>query len=154
MSKCDEEIIGHVVDTIKLMSEAFLWKYYIFLIIPILIIYEINNGIIFVVFFIVCCLFGRSAKLGGLLGWFVVSLTIFVFFISPEPGHFIEYLLRATARVYSNPISSDHVNNAIPVAVSSKVLWSLVFGLRGGMITGLGVGMLGRMVWGHHPKIS
>ncbi|MFQ6370448.1 hypothetical protein [Shewanella sp. YIC-542] len=154
MSKYDEEVLEHLGDTAKLLFEPFLLKYFLLLALPTLVFYKIGSGVLFVLFLLGICLWARSGKLGGLLGWFVVSLTIFSFYCQPEMNHFIEYLLRAPARVSSNDISSLQVHNAIPESLSSKLFWSLVFGLRGGFIIGVGIGLLGRKIWGYHPRIA
>ncbi|WP_462153879.1 hypothetical protein [Pseudoalteromonas piscicida] len=153
MSKYDEQALAHLSDTIALIFKPFVWKYFLILIIPTIVIYELNSGFLYIIYFIVVTLWARSAKLGGILGWFIAGLTIFLFQIIPAQEHFIELILRAPARVSSPPISSEHVQSFISKSINMKVFWSLVFGLRGGFILGLGGGMLGKKLWAQHPRL-
>lgn len=154
MSKYDEQVLSYLIDTITLIFKPFVWKYFLILTLPIILIYEVDNGFLYVIYFIVVTLWARSAKLGGVLGWFIAGVTIFLYQSLPAQEHFIELILRAPARAAATPISSEHVQSFISdTTIPMKVFWSLVFGLRGGFIIGLGVGMLGKKLWGQHPKL-
>lgn len=154
VNKYDQQFIKHLIGTFKLIFKPLLWKYYLLLTGPILIIFSIGNGFVFVIFLIACCLWGRNAKLGSLLGWFVVSVTIFIFTISPEPDHFIESLLRAAPRGSSIRISPEMLRNIIPDTIPWKIIWSLLFGVPLGMVLGTFIGLLGKAVFGCHPRIN
>ncbi|WP_335921743.1 hypothetical protein [Shewanella chilikensis] len=153
MSKYNEQVLSHLCDIVVLIFKPFVWKYFLILVIPVILIYELNSGFLYVIHFIVVTLWARSAKLGGVLGWFIAGLTIFLFQSLPTQEHFVELILRAPARAAAPPISSEHVQNFISEAISMKVFWSLFFGLRGGFIIGLGGGMLGKKIWGKHPRL-
>lgn len=148
------EFIDHLIDTFKMLAQPYYWKLCLILTLPVVIVFHADSGFLFVILLVGSCLYARSARLGGLLGWYLVTLTLLLYYSAPEAGHFIELLLRAPARNSSPSISSQDVLAAIPEAWGSRLFWALVFGLRGGFIIGLGPGMLGRMLWGYNPRVT
>ena len=144
----EAEFLGHLAATMKLMFSPEFWRLAALSVVPTLLWFFVGSGYLFVVYFCALCLWARSCRLGGLIGWFVATQTIYLYYSFPESGHFIEWLLRAPARVSSAVPTSEQVLATVPTDMSSRVFWSLVFGLRGGGLVGLGLGMLGRKLWG------
>ncbi|SIQ09975.1 hypothetical protein [Marinobacterium stanieri] len=148
------EFIDHLIDTFKMLALPYYWKLSVILTIPTILVFHTNSGFLFIILMVGSCLYARSARLGGLIGWYLVTLTLLLYYSAPEAGHFIELLLRAPARNSSPSISSQDVLSAIPETWDYRLFWALVFGLRGGFIIGLGPGMLGRMLWGYNPRVT
>lgn len=149
----DVEVLDHLLNTFRLLGEAYLWRMCLLATLPVVILFHVNSGLLFAIMLCSVGLYARSARLAGLLGWYMVTLTLLLYYSAPEAGHFIELLLRAPASSTSPAISTQDVLNAIPETWNSRLFWALVFGLRGGFIIGLGLGMLGRMLWGYNPRL-
>ena len=156
MSRYDvnAEFLGHLAATIKLLFSREFWWLATLSIVPTLLLFLAGSGYLFVVYLCALCLWARSCRLGGLIGWLVVTQTIYLYYSFPESGHFIEWLLRAPARVSSVVPTSEQVLATVPTDVSSRVFWSLIFGLRGGGLVGLGLGLLGRKLWGSRLPVA
>lgn len=149
----DVEVLDHLWDTFRLLGESYLWRLCLLITLPVVALFHIGSGLLFVCMLCGVGLYARSARLAGLLGWYMVTLTLLLYYSVPEAGHFIELLLRAPARNSSPAISTQDVLSAIPETWNNRLFWALVFGLRGGFIIGLGLGMLGRMLWGYNPRL-
>lgn len=153
LSKYNDEFLEHMADTVQLIFNPLFLKRCLLLLPATVILYKVGSGVLFIIFLTAVCILARSAKLGGLFGWFIVSVSVFIYYNDPVSGHYIEYLLRAPARGGSNQITSIQVQENIPTLFSSKLFWSLVFGVRGGFVPGAGLGLIGRKAWGYHPKL-
>ena len=154
MPDYNQQFFDHLSAIFQLLTDKVFYKFALILFLPTYLIYTLNNGYLFVIYFSVCCVFMRHAKLGGVIGFFIVTLTIFFYYISPELGHFIENIIRAPARANSTIITSLQVFNHVPETTPSKILWSLFYGIRVGLLVGLGLGFVGKKIWGIHPKME
>jgi hypothetical protein len=154
MTRYDEEFLAHLKDTIGLFGTAVLWKWYAALVMPVCLAYFFANGYFFIALFVLGCFFCRSAKLGGLVGWFIVSAMILLFFSFPEQGHYIDAVLRVPRRgaLASEIISSAELMSRTPKTFSGRLFAALVYGLWAGGTVGLGIGMLGRIFLGKNPN--
>ena len=121
------------VDTVKLWFKPFLWKYFALLTLPTYLIAKLDSGGLFFVFIFVCCIYSRSGKLGGYIGWFIVTLTVFIFYYSPEYGHFIENVLLKS--VWGSAPTAEYLHNNIPDSFSEKL--SAAFFLDHSGVSGL-----------------
>jgi hypothetical protein len=155
MTRYDEEFLGHLKDTANLFCSVLPWKWYAVLFVPVCIAYFIGSGFLFALLFVLGCFICRSAKLGGLVGWFIVSVTVFLFFFFPEQGHFIDSVLRMPARgaLRSEIMSSADVMSRIPKTFSRRLFAALISGLWVGGTIGLGVGMVGKKIFGKNSSV-
>ena len=128
----EAEFLGQLAATIKLLFSREFWWLALLSVLPTLLLFFVGSGLLFVVYFCALCLWARSCKLGGLIGLFVVTQTIYLYYFFPEAGHFIEWMLRAPARVSGVAPTSEQVLAAVPTDFSNRLFWSLIFGLRGG----------------------
>lgn len=153
MTNYDSEFLGYLLNTCKLAFSWLFWKIALLLVIPIYIVFSINSGFLFVPLLMVSCFAVRSARLGGLVGLFIVFLTVLLFYFDPTADHFIQYTLRAPARALSTVPNVDRVIEIIPKTISGKIFYCFVFGVRG-MLIGFGLGMLGRYLLGYTNQMK
>ena len=153
MNRYDEYVSDQTVEMFRLVGSRRFWLYFLMTVVPTALLFKIGSGALFILYFSSACLFARSAKLGCLIGWLIGAQTIFLFFSFPEAGHFIEILLRAPARSSSTVPSSEQVLSGIPATFSSKLFFCLAMGVRPGIV-GLGLGLLGRKIWGYRGERS
>ncbi|WP_428718888.1 hypothetical protein [Undibacterium curvum] len=151
MNQYQEEVFDQAVEMLRLIVSLRFWLYFLMTVIPTALVFKISSGVLFILYFSAVCFSFRSAKLGCLIGWLIAAQTIFLFFSFPEAGHFIEIFLRAPARSSSNVPSSEQVLRGIPITFSSKLFLCLVMGARLGIV-GLGLGLLGRKIFGYRSN--
>lgn len=156
MANYNEQFLDHLMDLFALIFSPMTLKWCALLTAPTLLTYYIGSGYIFAFFFIASCFLARSARLGGIVGWYIVTLGILFFFVFPETGHYIDAYLRAPARAtnVSDLRTSVDAIESIPDAFGSKLFIAILFGVRGGLVVGLGIGMLGRMTLGRNPGVQ
>jgi hypothetical protein len=153
----DVEALQYLLDTIHLLITPLFLKWMLWLLYPTLLIYKINNGWLFMLFFVFCVLFTRSAKLGGLVGSYILAVTVMMFYFSPIAGHFIDVVLRIPPRFGSTVQdikSSAEALQHIPKSLHTKIFGAMLVGVWAGGTIGLGIGMLGRRLFGKNPRVK
>ncbi|MCG9714843.1 hypothetical protein L1D29_18735 [Shewanella insulae] len=149
MKNYNEELIDHLYDTLKVLCETKTIFILLSLLLPTILIFHINSLFIFTTYFITSCMFSKSAKLGGLIGVYIVWLTLILYYNSPEPGHYIELILRGSPRgnsVTEHIKNSKEIIDTIPKGFQAKLLVSFFQGVFYGGFIGLGLGMTGRIL--------
>lgn len=155
MTKYDEEFLEHLQDTLALIFSRITFKWFVLLAVPTTLVYFIGSGLLFACLFSISCFMTKSAKLGGIIGWYIVALCLMLFFKFPETGHFIDLLLRVPPRYGSATLkTSSDIIHWIPSSFASRFFDALLFGLWGGGSVGLGIGMLGGNVLGKNPNVN
>ncbi|WP_300452519.1 hypothetical protein [Accumulibacter sp.] len=142
MTRYDEAFLDELVTFWQLATGRYFWLSAVLRVIPTFVVFKVDSGALFVLYFATVCLLTRSARMGGLIGWFVAAQTAFIYYNYPLAEHFIEILMRASAGSGGTIPSSEQVLANIPATFSGKFFFSLVFGVRAGAV-GLGFGFLG-----------
>ncbi|WP_345848836.1 hypothetical protein [Shewanella algae] len=149
MKNYNEELIEHLYNTFKVLFEIKTIFILISLLLPTILIFHINSLILFSIYFTIACILSSSAKLGGIIGIYLVWLTLMLYYKSPEPGHYIEIILRGSPRghaITDRVKSSQEIIDSIPGGLQSRVLVSFAYAIFYGGFLGLGLGMFGRMI--------
>ncbi len=150
MARYDAAFFDELHELGALVASRHFWFPALLSVIPTALLFWFDHGLLFLLYFLAVCLWTRSARLGGLIGWFIVAQTVFMYYSFPVAEHFIGILLRAPARSGGTIPSAEQVLANIPASFSSQLFFSLIFGIRAGVI-GLGLGFLGRKIWCSHP---
>lgn len=149
MQNLNAEFMDHLWDLADLATSGVFFRRAALFFLPTCLLFFLGSGVFFSLFFLGACVSCRSARLGGLVGFFIVAVTLLLFYSFPAPDHFIVNLLRAPARGNTAVISQARVMASIPATFQGKLFQSILFSLRGGLIPGLGFGMLGRYLMGY-----
>jgi len=152
VARYDAAFLDELHELGRLAISRHFWLVALLTVIPTSVVFRIDNGVLFLLYFVAVCLWTRGAKLGGLIAWFIAAQTVFMYYNHPLPDHFVEILLRAPARASSAIKSGEHLRAHLPESFSAQLFLCLVFGLRAGVV-GLGVGYLGRKVWGSRTEL-
>ncbi|QBJ63698.1 hypothetical protein B1F84_12050 [Pseudoalteromonas sp. DL-6] len=147
MKNYNEELIDHLYDTLKVLFETKTIFILLLLSLPTLLVFNINSLFIFIIYLMTVCILSKSARLGGILGIYIVWLTLILYYNAPEPGHYIEVILRGSPRgnsVTNHIKSSKEIIDTIPKGLQAKLFVSFFHSLFYGGFIGLGLGMVGR----------
>jgi hypothetical protein len=150
MSKYDTEALEHILETIHILLTPFALKHYLVLLIPILIVYKINIGFLFIIFIVLVCVYARSGRLGFIFAWFIGAMTVIIFYLDPDIQHFIIDFLRAGLGRSHRVVSPEHAMKVIPQTLEGKIFLASVYGAFIGLI-GAGIGVFSRYIRGYHP---
>lgn len=146
MNRYDEAFLDELVTLRRLATGRYFWLSALLTVIPTAVVFKIDSGALFILYFAAVCMLTRSVRMGGLIAWFIAAQTVFMYFTYPQAEHFIEMLLRAPSHSAGTIPSSDKVLSGIPTSFSGQLFFSLVFGIRAGIV-GLGFGFIGRKLW-------
>lgn len=146
MNRYDEAFLDELMNLMRLATGRYFWLSALLTVIPTAVVFKVDSGALFILYFAVVCMLTRSVRMGGLIGWFIAAQTVFMYYNYPLAEHFIEILVRAPTRSGATIPSSEQVLSSVPGTFSGQLFFSLVFGIRAGVV-GLGFGFLGRKLW-------
>ena len=143
MTRYDEAFLDELATLMRLATGRYFWLSALLTLIPTALLFKVDSGVLFLLYFAVVCMLTRSVRMGGLIVCFIAAQSVFMYYNLPQAGHFIEILLRAPGHSAGTVPSSEKVLSSVPASLSGQLFFALVFGIRAGIV-GLGLGFLGR----------
>lgn len=116
---------------LQLFFKPIFWVFVAVISVPAYLIFLINAGALFVLLFIMATTIARNGSLGALVGWFLITFTVFLFYNFPEIGCFIEILLQAASPKSQHIHTIQQIHDHIPKTFSGKLFMSSVHGYVG-----------------------